>query len=199
MLEAGGLFGSRCVGCRCRGPLLCDTCLRTAPRPAGLRRPPQVDRVLCPWSYEGVARSLILRLKVRGVDSAARPLASAMVSEVHGNGLGAGVVTWVPGRPRDMRRRGFDHAEVLARLVARELGLACLPMLVRRGHQADQAGLTAGQRARNLSGAFVARSGPKRVLVVDDVMTTGSTLASCARALRAGGIRSIEALVAAAA
>ena len=144
-------------------------------------------------------RSLILRLKVRGVDDAARPLADSLVAEAHRSGLRATVVTWVPGRARDIRRRGFDHAEVLARLVARDLGLDCAGLLLRRGRQEDQTQLTAPQRARNLRGAFVAHSGPAEVLIVDDVVTTGSTLTSSGRALRAAGARSVEALVVAAA
>ena len=192
------MFGSSCEGCRRRGPLLCDACLRATSIAGEVKRPPHVARLLCPWSYEAAVRSLILRLKLRGVDDAARPLANGLIAAVHRGGMRARVLTWVPGRPRDIRRRGFDHAELLARLVSRELGMDCRPLLERCGTQADQAGLSARQRSENLRGAFRGRAATGPVALVDDVITTGSTLAACARALRTAGATSIEALVVAA-
>lgn len=198
-MSEANIFGGSCVGCRARGPLLCNSC-RERVLPSGeTRRPVHVDRLIVPWAYDGVARDLVLRLKVRGAEDAAEPLAAAMAEHVHATGLRAVALTWVPGRRGDIRRRGFDHAEVLARALGRRLGLPCVPLLARRGTQADQAGLGARDRAANLRDAFIATAPSDPIAIVDDVVTTGSTLSSCARALRRAGARSVEAVVSAAA
>jgi predicted amidophosphoribosyltransferase len=119
-----------------------------------------------------------------------------MCRAVAERGLAASVVTWVPGRGADVRRRGFDHAEVLARSVATLLGLPVARCLERSGRTLDQAGLSATERWHNLEGAFVAGSAVSRPVVVDDVVTTGATIRSCALALVAGGAEHVDALVA---
>jgi predicted amidophosphoribosyltransferase len=111
-------------------------------------------------------------------------------------GLTAEVVTWVPGRANENRRRGLDHAEVLAAEVGRALGLPVRPLLIRTGHRPDQSSLGAAERWANLRGAFVAEECPERVALVDDLVTTGATASACARALRAAGALRVEVLAA---
>jgi predicted amidophosphoribosyltransferase len=139
---------------------------------------------------------LILALKVEGLRSAAAPLVAAMVAEAVSGGVEATAVVWVPGRARDRRRRGFDHAEVLGRLVGRELGLAARSLVARAREPPDQASLSAAARRRNLVGVFAATSCPAPVLLVDDVVTTGATAAACAGALRTAGCPQVEVLAA---
>ena len=187
---------ARCVGCRRRAGVLCPACAAEL-RPADPRdAPPSVDRLLCALDYSGAARSLVLDLKLRGRREAALPLAARMVDLVARSGTRARVITWVPGRPPDTRRRGFDHAAVLARTVAGRLGLPVRPLLDRVGGAADQASLSAGERWANLEGAFIARPGREPALVVDDLITTGATLNACAEALVGAGCRVVEGLIA---
>ncbi len=157
---------------------------------------PGVDRTVAPWSYEGPARELVLRLKLRGRRDAAASLADGMARAARRAGLGGAALAWVPGRPRVSRRRGFDHAELLARELATRLGIPARPLLVRLSDPADQTLLTAAERRANLEGVFAARPSPSRVVIIDDLVTTGATLTACARALRTSGAGSIEALVA---
>lgn len=154
---------------------------------------PGIATAVAPWGYGGAPRSLILALKLRGARAAAGPLVGAMAAVCRDAGLAALRVTWVPARRKDARRRGFDHAEVLARGVAGALGLPVARLLIRRGVQADQAGLGRAARLANLEGAFEALGsirGP--VLLVDDLVTTGATATACARALGTAGATTVE-------
>ncbi|MDP9226019.1 MAG: ComF family protein [Actinomycetota bacterium] len=148
------------------------------------------------WAYEGAARALILALKVRGLRSAAQPLVAGMIGASRRGGLRGRVLTWVPGRSGDITARGFDHAEVLARGMARGLGLPVHGLLTRRAAARDQTLLSAGDRAANVRGAFWAARSPSRVVLVDDLITTGATAGSCAGALRAAGADGVELVVA---
>lgn len=157
--------------------------------------PKGVTAVAAAWAYEGPARSLILTLKVRGLRGAAGPLIEGMISSSHRAGLTGSVVTWVPAHRSDVRRRGFDHAEVLARGLACEAGLHAHRLIRRRLGTRDQASLSAPDRALNVRDAFCAEASPPGVVLVDDLITTGAT-AACVRALRNAGAREIEVVVA---
>lgn len=187
---------ARCVGCRRRAGVLCPACSADL-RPADPREaPPSVDRILCALDYFGAARSLVLDLKLRGRKGAALPLATRMVDLLARSGARARAITWVPGRPPETRRRGFDHAAVLARAVGRRVGLPVRPLLERVGGVADQTTLSAAERWANLEGAFIARPCSEPALVVDDLVTTGATLSTCAQALIVAGCPGVEGLIA---
>lgn len=172
---------------------MCGSCRARCAPPSGRISLDGIDAAVAAWSYEGAPRSLVLALKLRGARSAAEPLIGAMASACRRGGIAGASVTWVPARRSDVRRRGFDHAEVLARGVAAALGLPATAMLVRRGVQVDQAGLDRHARAANLTGAFEAArplEGP--VLLVDDLVTTGATATAGARALRSAGASRVD-------
>jgi predicted amidophosphoribosyltransferase len=144
---------------------------------------------MAPFAYEGVARELIARVKYRRTRATVPWLAACMVRLVVAAGAHSAVelVTWTPTTTPRRRARGFDHAEVLARAVARELGLPARETLRRRpGPQ--QTGRAAA--ARRAGPQFDARRGAiaGRVLLVDDVATTGATIAAAARSLRRAGV-----------
>lgn len=153
---------------------------------------PEVDRVRAAWRHEGLARDLVLGLKLGGKRIFAAPLVDALAAAIVRTGTQAELVAWPPCSRAAERRRGFDHAEVLARGVARRLGLPARGLLRRVGRTADQAGLSGEARRANLRGAFAAASSPQAVLLVDDVVTTGATLRACAEVLRGQGAEWIE-------
>lgn len=198
----------RCAGCGGAGGPLCPGCAAELGRP-GPRRPSPAPAGLpgC-WSaaaYDGVARRVILAYKERGRTVLAPPLA-ACLAEVADAALRdpgaaadavdrAGVVLVpVPSARAARRARGHDPVRTLTVLAARVLAgrgrpVAVAPVLAQRRRVADQAGLSAAGRAANLRGAFGVTGPvpPGRCVLVDDVITTGATLAEAARALGAAG------------
>lgn len=147
-----------------------------------------MDEVVAAWAYEGGPRTLVLALKLRHLSAAADPLVEAALAAARRARLDGDVITWVPARGRDVSRRGFDHAEVLARGIASGMGLGAKALLRRRGIQADQTQLDRRARMQNLKDAFIARTKPPpRVILVDDLVTTGATAMACARALKVSG------------
>lgn len=198
-----------CVGCDSPGRVLCASCrallaaqargpVRPDPCPDGL--PPVVAHA----AYEGPVARLLVAHKERGALHLSRPLAAALAAAVRALDPGPLVVCPVPSSRRAVRERGYDHAWRLARLTATELRRGGAQVTARRllgpaRAVADQSGLTSQQRAANLRGALAGRGGPGvRVVVVDDVITTGATLVESARALADDGHQVLGAAVLAA-
>jgi ComF family protein len=156
-------------------------------------------RAALPWEkggasasrYEGAMRDAVHAWKFRGRRSLTRAFAAAMAEGARG--LGAGAVACVPPSGASLREKGgFDHAGELGRALARRLGLPFLKgSLARREGAIPQKKLKRGARLRAMQGAFEARLPRRfegaRVLLVDDVSTTGATLKDASRALAWSG------------
>ncbi len=140
--------------------------------------------------HTGVARQLVLRLKHSAEKCMAEELADLLLPvPSHIFFSPETVVTWVPMPENRRRERCIDHGKILAEAVAVRLNLTCRPLLFRRNAgDKTQAGLSRQDREANLSGAFASSEKITfPVLLVDDVLTTGTTARRCAEALRKGG------------
>jgi ComF family protein len=159
-------------------------------------------------ALDGEAERSIRRFKypergLRGLDPAPRAVVEQLAQEAARRvpGPPPDLVVPVPLHPRRLRERGFNQAALLAHGIGRSWGVPTAPRALRRVREtSSQTGL--GRRARrgNVAGAFECRAGsalPERIWLVDDVVTTGSTLEEAARVLRRGGARHIAGVCAA--
>lgn len=209
------LFPPRCASCGDGGWPLCAGCtdqvgVITAPWcercgrpweepvPSCADCPPRsISAARAPFLYQGPLARAIRGMKFSGWHAVGPHLAGAMAKAAPGL-LPADVVTWVPLSRRRRARRGFDQAEVLARAVARRLDLPVRALLVRTRDTRAQARATGPERRRALGDAFAARGRvAERVLLIDDVLTTGATTSSCALVLRRAGAPRVTVLTAA--
>jgi predicted amidophosphoribosyltransferase len=182
-----------CPVCGAQGPAPCTQCAAQLRRAPALPAPVGVDGCAALLAYEGAGRELVARLKYRNARASVPFLARGMAALVVPGEVD--VVTWAPTTPARLRTRGFDQARLLARALAGQLGLPCRPLL-RRTPGPAQTGRDAV--ARHAGPEFAARRllQGERVLLVDDVVTTGATVSAAARALRragSGGVRVVAA------
>ncbi len=192
------LFPTKCAFCGRLDPRgVCPACERTLPRmETALREGAGFGKCAVPLRYEGAARAAILRWKFRGARGAAtgfgRLLAQCAAEELSGE---FDLVTWAPVSERRRRQRGYDQAYLLARAAAKRWETAPVETLRKLQDNPPQSGLGAPERRGNVIGVYAAVSPEKlagaRVLLVDDIITTGSTLAECARVLKDAGAESV--------
>ncbi len=207
------LLGGSCVGCARPGRLLCPHCRAGLPDAAAPSWPTPVPAGMAePWAagvYAGTLRSMVLGLKERRLLGLAVPLSRLLAAAV-ADELPRGspvVLVPVPSRPRTVRARGHDPTHTITVRAGRQLRSGAFDVQTRRllrltARVADQAGLDASQRAVNLAGSMRVRGSAARrllrrhpqvrVVVCDDVLTTGSTAREAQRALEAAGLEVVR-------
>ena len=192
------LYPPKCVLCRelleKEETDLCRSCRTTAARcKAGRQKIRSVDEYTAVWYYEDHVRESLLRYKF----SNARSYAGAygrMVAMAADRELPEGIelVTWVPIGPKRRRKRGYDQCELLALEVARELDVPACRLLHKARDNKVQSSLgDAAQRRANVLGVYSVVNGDqikgKKILLLDDIITTGSTVSEAARVLKLAG------------
>jgi competence protein ComFC len=211
------LYPPHCGLCHKDGAFLCDACRDGLPRADGRRctvcwlpqpgstchacaeHPTALSRLRSVYRYESDVRRLVHAFKFGGQSSLAKALGDAMAERQAASGGDYDLVVPVPLAPSRARQRGYNQAELLARRVATRLNVPLAAALRRTQDGKPQAlSATAEERRRNVVGAFeVVRADAvagRRILVVDDVATTGASLDACARTLLDAGAEDVGGL-----
>ena len=201
---------ANCVGCGAEGQPICARCVpaldaRLSSRagvaiglPGDLPEPLLQLEWCAP--FHGVVRDALHAIKYQGEQRLAEPLGRAVARRWAAVGVGAELVMNVPVHRDRERQRGYDQADLIAAKAADHLRLPFVPVLARARSTIAQFDLDRRDRARNVRDAFVVELGGEEivrgrwVLVVDDVVTTGATLAACAAALESAGALGVSAI-----
>jgi ComF family protein len=202
-----------CLNCSAEGKLLCDSCVRlldAVPEACyrcrklssngktckSCRASTDLYIVRAATIYKGLAKELVWQLKFQGAQAAAREIATQMAVYVPGSP--EVVLIPVPTATSRIRRRGYDQATLIARILAAETGTQYCPAL-RRSGQHHQLGSSRTRRVTQLQDAYRCvrpkEVAGKHVILIDDVLTTGATLEAAARIIKAAGAKRVSGIV----
>ena len=213
------LFPQQCMGCGRWGKFFCSSCLQTLPRIAPPLCPkcgrPQSAGTLCsscfdwqahidgirsPFRFDGAIRKAIHELKYQNLRAIAVPQAALLDEYLASNPIPADVLVPIPLHPKRLRERGYNQSELLARELSKLTRLPVEPgYLVRQRDTPPQARTTSvEERKQNIARAFLCPDNMvegKRILLIDDVSTSGATLDAAAEALKSRGFGPVWGLV----
>lgn len=199
------LYPPRCPFCRGLtngGRLICRECRRAlpvVPRAAQEKRVDGLARCYSALFYDGSVRASILRYKFGGAAAYCRAYGEILADCIDENDISCDIITWASISRQRMRRRGYDQAQLMAQELSRLTGIPCARLLKKTRNNPAQSGTNSrAARYRNVKGVYAPAPGAaidgRRVLVIDDVVTTGATLSECAAVLKAAGAAEISAL-----
>lgn len=195
------LFPGKCILCGKVLALdetdLCHDCRSDTPEYELSRYIPGISRVTALWFYEGNVRESLRRFKFYNRPGYAGSFGRMMAMKLLREAPGCDLITWVPVSGKRRRERGYDQAELLARAIARELGIPAKATLKKLRNNPAQSGIDdAEARKANVLGVYAvsdeAAVKGRNVLLIDDILTTGATAAECAKMLRSSGANSVS-------
>lgn len=205
------LYPPRCAGCGAAGTVLCDDCLSQfqpvdQPFSISVQDVPDSETqcrirsmvILSDVWYQPPASSVVLCLKYRPDRRLAAILANRLADLSSGAGITADLAVVIPLGKKRLRHRGYNQVEIIARPFCDRLGIRYAAGALKRTREtATQVGLDPEERKRNVSGAFAAERSMvhgRRIILLDDVVTTGATLLSAAGVLFRAGARNVTGL-----
>ncbi len=199
------LYPPRCVFCHelmPRGVELCAHCRETLPYTAGegqRRRLKGISLCVSPLYYEGVVRESLLRYKFGSLSGYAKIYGEFLTKCIDENDISCDSITWVPLSRRRKLLRGYDQARLLAEELSRRTGIPCEGLVRKVRSNPAQSGIGGPAKRRiNVAGVYRAcapeKTAGRRILLVDDIVTTGATLSECASVLNKAGAEEVLAI-----
>jgi competence protein ComFC len=191
------VFPPRCIGCGADGSFFCPRCQSSLTYISDHQsHTAEIDGLRSLYAYDGAVRQAVLQFKYYNVKALAIPLARLMTKYLGRCDLPADTLVPVPLHPRRLRERGYNQSSLLASEISRLTGLPTVEGALRRRKNTPPQARTASvdDRKVNMRGAFSCRGklvAGKRILLIDDVCTSGATLGACARAAKAGGATAV--------
>ena len=195
------LFPPKCVLCRKllqeNETDLCRECrIHTPEFSKSYKKLPYLAGWTALWYYEGDVRRSILRFKFYNARSYANTYGRLLAMKLSQEDMQFDLLTWAPISRLRKWRRGYDQVELIAKAVCTELNIVPTPTLTKVRHNPPQSGLAgAAQRRANVLGVYRVLDPEqicgKRILLLDDIMTTGATAGECARILLTGGAKEV--------
>ena len=195
------LYPWKCVFCESvlKDTDICRECEEKLPYTVGdsaMQKFPFIDKCVSPLYYKDKVRASVHRYKFGGCSAYSRRYA-ALMSDCVENNLDCrsiDVISWIPLSKKRLRQRGYDQARLLAEEIAAKTGLPCRQQKV-KNNGAQSLTRDAKQRRENVAGVYALDDGADvsglRILLVDDVVTTGATMSEAARILRKAGAKSV--------
>lgn len=197
------LYPWKCVFCESvlKDTDICRECEEKLPYTVGdsaMQKFPFIDKCVSPLYYKDKVRASVHRYKFGGCSAYSRRYA-ALMSDCVENNLDCrsiDVISWIPLSKKRLRQRGYDQARLLAEEIAAKTGLPCRQLLQKiKNNSAQSLTRDAKQRRENVAGVYALDDGADvsglRILLVDDVVTTGATMSEAARILRKEGAKSV--------
>ena len=197
------LYPWKCVFCESvlKDTDICHECEKKLPYTVGdsaMQKFPFIDKCVSPLYYKDKVRASVHRYKFGGCSAYSRRYA-ALMSDCVENNLDCrsiDVISWIPLSKKRLHQRGYDQARLLAEEIAAKTGLPCRQLLQKvKNNSAQSLTRDAKQLRENVAGVYALDDGADvsglRILLVDDVVTTGATMSEAARILRKAGAKSV--------
>lgn len=200
------IYPPRCAFCRRlldekeRGT--CRFCRKLLEQDSVERHIENVTLCVAPLRYEGAVRDSLLRYKFQKATAYGAAYADFLAKCIDESSISCDIITWVPLSHLRLRKRGYDQAQILAEETAKRLGLPCERLLKKKINTRPQSGIgDAEARRKNASGVYACcapeKTRGRRILLIDDIVTTGATLSECASVLKKAGCAEVYAAAAA--
>ena len=196
------LFPPKCILCQRVLPKdqtdLCHECRVHIPSyPDRTKTIPFVNSWFALWHYDSFVRKSIIRFKFHDRPGYAESYGRLLAASLCSRAIDYDLITWVPVSRKRYLERGFDQAELLAKSVAGELGSQAVPLLRKTRDNAVQSGISGlSRRKANVQGVYQVLDAEavagKKILLLDDVITTGATVSECARTLLTAGAKQVS-------